>query len=55
MNNINLKGILKNIQYSHNIGDIEYDKATLLVARDNGKEDLIELKFKRFSKCNICS
>lgn len=49
MNNINLKGILKNIQYSHNIGDIEYDKATLLVARDNGKEDLIELKFKRFS------
>lgn len=49
MNNIILHGTIKNIQYSHNIDDIEYYKANLLVTRNNGKEDLLNLKFKRFS------
>lgn len=49
MNTITLKGIIKDIKYSHNINDIEYYKANLLVPRDNGKEDVINIKFKRFS------
>lgn len=49
MNTIILKGILKNIEYSHNINDIEYYKANLLISRANGKEDLINIKFKKFS------
>lgn len=49
MNKIQLKGILKNIQPSHNIGEIEYYKANLLVTKENGKEDLLNIKFKRFS------
>lgn len=50
MNKIQLKGILKNIEYSHTINDIEFYKANLIVKRDNtNKEDIISLKFKRFS------
>ena len=49
MNTIILSGIIKNIQFSHKIDDIEYYKANLLVTRENGKEDLINLKFKKFS------
>ena len=51
MNKIILKGIIKDIQYSHTVQNIEYYKANLLVKREgNGnKEDLICLKFKRFS------
>lgn len=49
MNKIQLKGIIKNIEYSHHIQDIEFYKANLLVTRENGKEDLLNLKFKRFS------
>lgn len=48
-NKIVLKGIIKNIQPSHTINDIEYDKANLIVKRDTGKEDILDLKFKRFS------
>lgn len=49
MNEIILSGILKNIQYSHSIGDVEYNKAQIIVPRDNGFEDIINLKFKSFS------
>lgn len=49
MNEINLKGIIKNIEYSHNINDIEFYKANLLVKREDGKEDIVNIKFKRFS------
>lgn len=49
MNKVVLQGIIKDIQYSHTVQDIEYDKASLIVKRDNGKEDLINLKFKKFS------
>ena len=49
MNEINLGGTIKNIQYSHNIGDIEYQKAQLIVPRNTGQEDVIDLRFKAFS------
>lgn len=49
MNTIILKGILKNIRYSHNIGDVEYNKADIIVSRKDGKEDILSLKFKKFS------
>ena len=49
MNKIILKGFLRNIQYSHNIQDIEFCKAELITKQENGKENLINIKFKRFS------
>lgn len=49
MNNIVLKGLLTNIQPSHEINNIEFCKANLLVNRVDGKEDLINLRFKKFS------
>lgn len=50
MNTIILHGIIKDIQFSHFVNDIEYYKANLLCKRDQNKEDVIPLKFKRF--CN---
>ena len=52
MNFIYLKGIVKNIRYSHTIGDTVFNKADLIVKRPNGREDLILLKFKEFSLPN---
>ena len=49
MNEIILSGVIKNIQPSHKIEDITFDKAQLIVQRDNGKEDIINLRFKSFS------
>ena len=49
MNKIILKGLIRNIEYSHNIQDIEFCKAELVTHQDNGKENVINLKFKRFS------
>ena len=49
MNKIVLKGLLTNIQSSHEINNIEFCKANLLVKRTDGKEDLINLRFKKFS------
>ena len=50
MNEIKLCGILRNIESSHNIGDIEYDKANLVVPREkNGIDDIIGIRFKKFS------
>ena len=49
MNSIKLKGILKNIEFSHYIQDIEFNKAQLVVGRTDGKEDCINLRFKKFS------
>ena len=46
MNEIILSGTIKNIQHSHSIGDVEFDKAQLICTRDNGREDVINLKFK---------
>ena len=49
MNIVKLRGIIKDIKPSHNVGDIEYDKANLIVSRDGTREDIITLKFKKFS------
>lgn len=53
MNFVYLRGFIKNIQYSHSIGNTVFNKADLIVKRDNGQEDLIIVKFKQFSlQCN---
>lgn len=52
MNIVKVKGLLRNIAFSHTIGDVEYCKAELLVPRENGKEDLLDIKFKKFSNTN---
>lgn len=50
MNNITLHGTLTNIQSSHNIDDIQYDSALLIVPRPKQqKEDIINIRFKKFS------
>lgn len=49
MNQIILKGFIRNIVFSHNINDIEFYKAELVSKQENGKENVINLKFKRFS------
>lgn len=49
MNTVRLKGILTNIEDSHTIQGIEFNRANLIVHRDDGKEDSINLRFKKFS------
>jgi primosomal replication protein N len=49
MNDVTLSGILKDIQHSHEIDGVTFDRAKLLVKRDNGVEDIINLRFKSFS------
>lgn len=49
MNFIYLKGIVRNIRYSHTIDDIVFNRADLIVKRPDGREDLIIVKFKEFS------
>lgn len=49
MNRIVLNGVMTNVQFSHNIGDVEFDKAEMIVKRETGQEDLINIKFKKFS------
>jgi len=41
--------VIKNIRYSHTINDVEYSKADLVVARKDGTEDVLDLRFKKFS------
>ena len=49
MNSITLSGIIKDIQHSHEIDGVTFDKAKLIVKRENGVEDVINLRFKSFS------
>ena len=49
MNEIKLCGIIKNIQSSHIIEGVQFNKANLIVPRSNGHEDVINLRFKSFS------
>ena len=44
-----LKGTLRDIEYSHTINDVEYNKANLIIYQPNGQEDIIALKFKKYS------
>ncbi len=48
LNDVYLKGIIKNIEYSHKIEDNIFYKASLLVPKEGG-EDLLQIKFKQFS------
>ena len=43
MNDIILRGLIKNISYSHSINDIEYNKADLIVPNNNNKNLYIAL------------
>lgn len=49
MNEITLNGIIKDIESSHSIDNINFDKAKLIVKRANGAEDVINLRFKSYS------
>ena len=49
MNKIILSGMLRDVQHSHNIGNVSFNKANLIVKRDSGQEDIINLRFKSFS------
>lgn len=49
MNNVRLKGIITNIEPSHVIQNIEFSKANLIVKRNDGKEDILNIRFKKFS------
>lgn len=50
MNKINLRGFLRDIEYSHSIDDIEYEKANLICPTTSGRDDdIISLKYKKYS------
>jgi primosomal replication protein N len=49
MNSIYLRGMIKNIKYSHTIDGTVFNKADMIVKRPDGREDLVILKFKEFS------
>lgn len=49
MNNIYLSGIIKNIKESHKIGSTLFNKAQIITKRENGQEDIVDLKFKSLS------
>ena len=49
MNKVCLKGVLKNIQESHTIQNMNFQSAQLIVPTDKGTEDVINIKFKSFS------
>lgn len=48
-NKVVLKGTLQNIQYSHTVGEVEYDKAQIVTKRDNDKSDVVNIIFKKYS------
>lgn len=47
MNIIKLKGKIRNIQFSHSIKNVDYEKCDLIVPRDNGEEDVLSLVYKK--------
>ena len=50
MNKINLRGYLRDIEYSHNIGNIEYEKANIICPNTSNREDdIISIKYKKYS------
>lgn len=50
MNDIILQGRIRDIAFSHDIGNVEYGKANLICVGQNGKEDdIISLRFKKFA------
>lgn len=49
INDVFLTGTIKEIEHSHDIDGISFDKAKLICKRLNGQEDVINLRFKSFS------
>ena len=50
MNEISIRGYLRDIAFSHYQGSIEYEKANLVCPRTGGKEeDVISLRYKKFT------
>ena len=49
INSIKLRGILKEVCYSHDIDGVSFNGAKLICKRPTGQEDTINLKFKSFS------
>ena len=49
MNEVRLRGVLKNISPSHTIQGVEFCKADIVTARDDGKEDVLSVRFKKYS------
>lgn len=49
MNDVILSGVIRQIEYSHTVNGVVYDKAQLIVKNSNGLESVINLKFKRLS------
>ena len=50
MNEIKLTGIIKNIEPSHTIDNIQFNKANMIVKRSStGQEDVVNLRFKSFA------
>ena len=50
MNEIVLRGYLRDIGFSHFQGNVEYEKANLICPRTGGKdEDVISLRYKKYA------
>lgn len=49
MNEVTLKGEIRDIYPSHVLNGIEYEQANIITRRGDGKEDILSLKFKQFS------
>lgn len=49
INDIYLRGTLKDIEHSHDIDGISFNRAKMICKRANGREDIINLRFKSFS------
>ena len=49
MNVINLTGIIRNIRPSHSVGNTQYNRAEIITKRQNGIEDVVDIKFKHLT------
>lgn len=50
MNNVVLKGFLKDKTFSHKVGDVEYEKASLICPGVNGREDdVLSIRYKKLT------
>lgn len=50
MNDVILQGFIRDIQFSHDIGNIEYCKANLICPNNQERDDdIVSLRFKKFS------
>lgn len=47
MNLVTLRGLVKNISYSHSINNTIYQSADMIVLNSSGREDTIKLLFKK--------